>query len=215
MRVTRQGYGYTLLVTLLLLALLAGCSLWQPEDPEERAVERIGILGTQGDTFVTGWNGSSIALYSDAGATAKFTVAGATGNTAVGGTLTVTGASTFTGDTTVGGALDVSGLATLADLQVSNGVTIAAQTALTVTNGDAFTVTGTYQPIVAAEAVTPTLTGGDAGQIVVLTNVGTDVITIADDGTTMLSADWAGGQYDTLTLISDGTNWLELARSNN
>lgn len=38
---------------------------------------------------------------------------------------------------------------------------------------------------------------------------------LADTGIQKLSATWSPGQYDTLDLISDGTNWNEVARSNN
>lgn len=38
---------------------------------------------------------------------------------------------------------------------------------------------------------------------------------LADTGIQKLSAAWTPVQYGTLTLISDGTNWIELARSAN
>lgn len=101
------------------------------------------------------------------------------------------------------------------DATVADDLKIAKQTAITVTNGAAFIVTGSYQPIQAAGEVTPTITMGAAGDTVVLVNVSAQTINIADTGTTMLSAAWAAGQYDTLTLICDGTNWLELSRSDN
>jgi hypothetical protein len=36
---------------------------------------------------------------------------------------------------------------------------------------------------------------------------------LLEDSTTKLSDDWLPAQYDTLTLISDGTRWIEVARS--
>jgi hypothetical protein len=101
------------------------------------------------------------------------------------------------------------------DVVVADDLRITPQTSITVTNGAAFTATGTYQGIIAAGEVTPTITAGTAGDLLVLINTGTQTINIADTGTQMLSAAWAAGQYDTLTLICDGTNWLEVSRSGN
>lgn len=38
---------------------------------------------------------------------------------------------------------------------------------------------------------------------------------LADTGIQKLSAAWEPLQYDTLSLISDGTNWIELGRADN
>ena len=102
------------------------------------------------------------------------------------------------------------------DLVVADWVRATAQTAITVTNGAAFTPTGTYQAIVAAGEVTPTITAGATdGNWLVLSNASAQTINVADSGTAKLSAAWAGGQYDVLVLRSDGTNWIEISRSNN
>ncbi len=275
MRLSKKSYVITLLV-FAIIAALAGCAIWQ--QPEARSSERIGILGTQGDTFVTGWNGSDMTLYSDAGTTQKWSVDGATGNvdqegsldvasyaklavpTAVAtatpgmlidsaavsallelrkaatpvfqvngsgnvdaeGTLNIAGASTLTGNVSLGGTLSVTGASTLTgtvstggDLTVGNGLILTAQTAITVTDGAAFAVTGSYQPIQAASEVTPTITIPAAGTVVTLINVSNQTINIADTGNQVLSAAWAGGQYDTLTMISDGTRLIEISRSDN
>lgn len=87
---------------------------------------------------------------------------------------------------------------------------------ITVTTNSYITPTYTLQPITSADAVfTSNLAAGVAGRLLILWNVADTTITISDTGTIMLSADWAGTQYDTLVLLSDGTNWLELARSTN
>lgn len=60
-----------------------------------------------------------------------------------------------------------------------------------------------------------------AGQILVLEWTGTNAGQMIDDvaqgggGNTRLSANWVPTQYDTLTLISNGTDWIEIARSTN
>jgi hypothetical protein len=131
------------------------------------------------------------------------------------GALTVDGASTLTGAVSAPGGMtgDVTGALTLA---TDDFVTLTPGTSITVTNGAAFTPTATYQPVVAAGEVTPTITAGaTAGRLVVLTNTGTNVINLADSGTLMLSAAAALGQYDSLTIVSDGTNWIEISRSDN
>ena len=43
----------------------------------------------------------------------------------------------------------------------------------------------------------------------------TNTITITDTGTLKLSGNAALGQYDTITLWSDGTNWIEISETNN
>jgi len=114
--------------------------------------------------------------------------------------------------------LDVGsrGATNLDELQLSTILNLTAQTALTVTDGTAFTPTGTYQPISAAGEVTPTITAGfTAGDLLVLINTSAQTINIADSGTAKLTAAFAMGQYDSLTLWSDGTNWIEVSRANN
>jgi hypothetical protein len=101
------------------------------------------------------------------------------------------------------------------DIVVADDVRVTAQTAITVTNAAAFTATGTYQGIQAAGEVTPTITAGTVGDLLVLINVGAETINIADTGTQKLSAAWAGGADDVLVLWSDGTNWIEISRSAN
>jgi len=72
-------------------------------------------------------------------ASAKFQVSGTTGNTTVGGTFAVTGASTLTGNTTVGGTLGVTGSTSLAGLTTSGN--IADSGALSVTSTTSLTGT--------------------------------------------------------------------------
>jgi len=127
----------------------------------------------------------------------------------------LTTASTIT--VTAGGLVVTAGGLTISDgdAVVADDLRVTAQTAITVTNATPFAATGTYQSIQAAGEVTPTITAGTAGDLLVLINTSAQTINIADTGIQMLSAAWAGGQYDTLTLWCDGTNWLELSRSDN
>lgn len=188
-----------LLVVALLCALYLGVGLSaQAASPysELRFLRVLVTLLVDGDATV----GDDLTVTDDATVTGDLTVTGTSGFAAV----TATSLTASTGLTLSNG-----------DLTVADDLKIDKQTVITVTNGAAFTVTGTYQPIAAAGAVTPTITMGAAGDVVVIVNTSNQTITIADTGTTMLSAAWAGTQYDTLTLICDGTNWLELDRSAN
>jgi hypothetical protein len=103
------------------------------------------------------------------------------------------------------------------DLTVGNFLHLTAATAISLTNGGIITATSSYQPIDAAPSttVTPTIAAGSAGQLLRLVNQGTGTIRIIDTGTAKLSADYDLGQYDSLLLMSDGTNWIEMGRSNN
>lgn len=95
-------------------------------------------------------------------------------------------------------------------------LSLTGQTNITVTDDMAIAPTGSNQPLTAAAAVGATLEAScTAGKIVFLRNVGANAITITDTTTTMLAGNAALGQYDSLTVLCDGTNWVELARSNN
>lgn len=93
-----------------------------------------------------------------------------------------------------------------------------AGTTITVTAASAITPTASYQPITAAGAITdatlPT-SGFLAGQRVTFVNSGSNSITILDSGTSKLAGNAALGQYDSLTVLFDGTNWIETNRSDN
>lgn len=161
----------------------------------------VGDLSANAGTFTTTVTAADLTASDDLVVGDDATVAGDL----------IANAGTFTTTLTVGTGLTISdGNAVVADT-----LRLGAQTAITVTDGDAFTVTGTYQPIQAAGEVTPTVTVGTVGDLVVLVNIGTEAINLAAAGTMKLSAAWAAGQYDTLMLWCDGTNWLEISRSNN
>ena len=177
---------------LLAIAALFGWFFPIKVPVEPLAVERIGIFDVDGRGF-TGWNSSDLTIYSDAGSTQRLSIDGATGLVTSAGGLTLSDG----------------------DAVIADDLRVTAQTGITVTNGAAFTPTGTYQPIQAASEVTPTIGVGTAGDLVVLINTGTQTVNLADTGTAKLSAAWAAGQYDSLILWCDGTNWVEISRSNN
>lgn len=116
-----------------------------------------------------------------------------------------------TADVVVGDDLTVAD-----DVAISGLVRHAAATAITVSNGSEVTPTGSYQPITsAANTGTSDITIQTAGTIVTFVNTANTTITFTDTGTLKLSGNAALGQYDTLTVISDGTNWIEVSETNN
>lgn len=89
--------------------------------------------GTNGNEFTVDENGNIVSKGSLSAADGKFTVDGATGNTTVGGTLSVTG------NTTVGGTLGVTGDATFSG-NVSVAKNIKGETLNIGATGNEFTV---------------------------------------------------------------------------
>lgn len=78
------------------------------------------------------------------------------------------------------------------------------------------TPTASYQPIVAAAFTgTSHIATKPSGTILRLVNTGTPTITLTDTGTLMLNANVVLGQYDSLLLMSDGTNWIAVGGSDN
>lgn len=118
-------------------------------------------------------------------ATAKFTV-GYTGNTAIAGTLAVTGASTLTGNTAVGGTLAVTGASTLTgNTAVTGTLTTTGATAL---NGgltmdtNAFTVADTSGNTAIAGTLAVTGASTLTGAVTVGTGYGTTGTTLGATG---------------------------------
>jgi len=110
-----------------------------------------------------------------------------------------------TDDVTVGDDIVIGGLERL-----------TAATAISVTTDGTVTPTGSYQPLESAGTVaTSDITVLTAGTIVHLVNTTNTSITFTDTATLKLSGNAALGQYDTLTILSDGTNWIEVGQVNN
>lgn len=121
-----------------------------------------------------------------------------------------------------GGSRALTGYGTnLTSLSLSGNLTIAglrqypAATSATVTNGAAFAIVGSWQPITAAATVTPTITIPAAGVEACIENTSAQTINIADSSNQVLTAAFAMGQYDVLCGYSDGTRFIETSRANN
>lgn len=126
------------------------------------------------------------------------------------GGLTVTG-STALANTAIVGTESVSGNATL-----GGNLILTPATAISVTMNATITPLAAYQPLTSAGTVnTSSITVGAAGAVLTLVNSSATSIVFTDTGTLKLSANITLGQFDTLVLVSDGTNWVQRSTSNN
>ncbi|MCK6471299.1 MAG: hypothetical protein L6R28_06095 [Planctomycetes bacterium] len=156
-------------------------------------VDIVSITGTTGLTIATNTGGGAdnLALTGDD----NVNITATTGTLALSGSTGITSNRTITGSVAKASATP----ALTATPDVTNltlvEVDSAGATPLTVTN----------------------LTGGVKGQVVVVVNVdaGAGTVDFADGGNFELSGARSLTPGDTLTLIFDGTQWLELAVRDN
>jgi len=100
--------------------------------------------------------------------------------------------------------------------QLNGSLRALPMTPIAVSNNSIITTTGVYQPLTATAACgTSSIAAAAAGTMVVFENLSNNTITLTDTGTLLLSGNAALGQYDTLSLISDGTNWIQVSKSDN
>lgn len=134
------------------------------------------------------------------------------------GTEAVVGTETHAGTEAHSGAVTFIGAVTSTASNVSTAFQVLApQTTIVVTEAAVFTPTGSYQPLSAVAAVTPTLSviGFAAGTQLQLVNTGTNAIRILDGAQAALTGNLTLGISDTLRLVFSGTQWLEVSASDN
>lgn len=118
----------------------------------------------------------------------------------------------------VEGTVEVDGAVDIADnLTIADELIVGRQTVISPTTGGVITPTGRYQPLSSAGTVTVTIetTGFTTGTEVIFDNTTATTIRILNTGTAKLAGDIDLDQYDTLFVKFDGTNWIEVSRSNN
>jgi hypothetical protein len=128
------------------------------------------------------------------------------------------GTGSFTGTLAANTLSAAQNITVTGNIQVGKFLQYTAGTTQTVVNTQPITPTATYQAIAAAVNVyTDNLlrAGALTGQLWILQNIGTPTVTITDANTCNLASTYAMGISDTLTLIFDGTSWVELGRSDN
>lgn len=153
---------------------------------------------------------------------------GAMANTTLSGPLYVTGGIQSGNNLTLthGALINTRGAVTVTDsLNVTagtlwgtwlGGAVPGSAEAITVTTNGPITPTASLVRLTSEGNVfTDQLAVTTAGRLALLWNSGAATVTITDTGSSQLAGNWAGGPYDTLLLVSDGTNWLELGRSDN
>jgi len=115
-------------------------------------------------------------------------------------------------DLTVGDDLTVTDLFATGKIRSTRGTTQTLTADATITD------TWSYLPVTAAGAIGTSgiaSTTSVSGDILIVTNVGTNAIVITDTGNTVLSGNITLGQFDTLSLVFDGQRWVQLATTNN
>lgn len=138
-------------------------------------------------------------------------------------TVTLNGITVQRGGVTVSaGDVAVTEGVTAADVTVADDLTTAdlyltRQSSQTITFGGTITPTGAYHQITAAAARGTSSVAGvsTAGRVVTIVNAGSQTITLTDTGTLKLAGNAALGQYDSITLLSDGTNWIQVSKADN
>ena len=141
--------------------------------------------------------------------------------TSTGTTVASTHSLSSLADVLISGKLEVDGVTYLDAGAIISGSHLTLEgspVAQTITDGtEDIAPTTSYHLLTAGGAVANTMSvsGYSKGDVVILVNEAAQTITITDTGTTMLSATYGMAQYDTLSLLFDGTNWLETGRSNN
>lgn len=184
----------TALVLVVLLFVAVGAQVKQPA--EWITAKRLTVA-TRADI------GTTLTA-----ATVNATTLSAT-TAAVSGSATATGLQ-INGSGNITGHLDVLDYAS-----VSGKFYLIPPATQTITNGGAIAVTGGVVEVTAAGEVTAELgTAGD-GQVLILVNVGSNPINIADTGTTKLAGALALGADDTVMFVGAGVSWYEVNRSAN
>lgn len=203
----------------LIFAALVSALLWTLAGPKtadaQGGITNFDTVVLSGDLVVgddvtVGGTIAAAAFVTSGNLTLPGTIAGPTG------VLTVTGDLYVSDDGTIADDFTVGDDATVNDLFVSDWTRIVPQSVVTVTMNGIITPTGSFQKLSAAGGVgTASIAAGTAGDVLVLYNTANQSIVLSDTGTLKLTGNITLGQYDSLTLVSDGTNWVQLSTANN
>ena len=193
--------------------------VWAVEDDSHaHTSSTLSGVDISSDTNLTAGDGLTLTdddLDFDGGATPGGSLGGTWGSPTIDDLFVLNTGDTVAGDLSITGYVSATGF-----IDLGTFLNLTPQTAITITDGGVITPTGSYQPLQVSNAVneiTPTIStaGFNAGDVLMLTVETTPTINIVDSGTAILEGAWAGGQYDTLLIWFDGTNWREIGRSNN
>jgi hypothetical protein len=131
---------------------------------------------------------------------------------------TFTGSGTVT--TNVGIDIDDIGGSTQIGLRNADTTVFTPPTTQSLAaNTDTITCSATFKKLSATAArdltSDPQVADGQTGQLCILEATGANTITVDDGAGLNVTAQFVMGTSDTLTLIYDGTDWIEVARANN
>lgn len=111
-----------------------------------------------------------------------------------------------------------TGVTGFSNVRVSNFYRSTERPTLVVVTNGTLNPTGTHQPIssTAAAALSgASITVKPDGSLLILRNVGAQSITFTETGTLISAGNIVLAANDSATLLSDGTNWIEIGASNN
>lgn len=222
-----NGVWVAIGLSVIAILMSLGTLVWQPAPVEPSAgVEALGVT-----------NLDSLHL-SDSGGTAtpvlrvNQTGSGKVAEFLDGGTVvaSINNGGSWDGDgaVTLNSTLDVDGnissgtgaLTFTTNVLANSFVIYGEQTVVEATSAGTITATGTYQPITSTAVVTLGTTaiadGSTEGQYLCLVNENaSDTIAISDGQNTNLSGNVVLGNDDTLCMIWDGADWVEVGQVDN
>jgi hypothetical protein len=172
-------------------------------DIDAAAAKNIDIAGGQVLISSKDNTASAIALTANIGTSETIVVTNTQGTGAGAITLTAT-AGGVTANVAAGKAITLNGTV---NHKVGSNIASPAGGELTLGEGQYFLITGTNNITSIAAAST------SAGRLVILRFDG--VLTFTDGNNLKIAGNFVTSDEDTITLISDGTNWYEVSRSAN
>jgi hypothetical protein len=172
-------------------------------DIDAAAAKNIDIAGGQVLISSKDNTASAIALTANIGTSETIVVTNTQGTGAGAITLTAT-AGGVTANVAAGKAITLNGTV---NHKVGSNIASPAGGELTLGEGQYFLITGTNNITSIAAASTT------AGRLVILRFDG--VLTFTDGNNLKIAGNFVTSDEDTITLISDGTNWYEVSRSAN
>jgi len=210
---TKKLVAWLVVAVAIIVAGFLGVTYPIPAPPvitPQGIVERGSLQCDAGaGNCVTSKYGRDIVVYSDNSTTSKFSVDGATGDTTIAGNLAVSGSTVNGGiignNTAITGTLVVTGVATFKGFNVNSSANI------TPTDGGTLTPTANLMTLTPAGALGTAMGACTTGQWTVLYNSINAAVVITDTGNGVLAGDQTLGQYDALWLACIGSKWTQLS----
>jgi hypothetical protein len=187
-----KKYSVSLIVATLLMLVAVSVPLVMPVGAQGRAVFGWVVA----DTLTV----RNLAVIQSGGLTVS------AGDVSLSGTTT---AGNITADDVNFNNLDVSSSTSTRVLDFNSSEVV------TLTNNLVWEPEEAYTPILSTGSITVQLSACDAGRLIVIVNTVNQTITFSDTAPAILSGSTALGQYDSLTLMGDGTRCIEIAQVDN